>query len=568
MHRLRGLPEVIGGARTAGPPRTAPQRSPPSAAAAASRRGGVSPGDQVRARTPARRWRRHCGFGPDLERDVDDEFAAHLEHAARELTDQGLEADAAREEAARRFGDAARYRLTCREIDRRRQRARRRGEMMNDLVQDARFSLRTLRRSPAFVAGVLLTMALASGASTALFTVANALLLQPLPFRAGDRLMQVQRTFPGGGVAMVPLPYFLYWRDHDRGFERLAAANTLASGFNLAGAGSPPDRVFGSRVSQQFFAVFAVRPAIGRDFLPEEGRPGARRVVILSQGLWSRRFGSDAGILGRSVRLNGEPYTVVGVMPRSFRFPAKVDLWTPLQIDPAPRDKADILEVTGRLAPGVTREQAEIELQAMGRQLAAAEPDVIDNPRQSLRVVPLRERLYGPLAPQLWVLLGAGACVLLVACVNVGNLQLARAAGRARELAIRSALGAGARRLVALLLTECLLLALAGGAAGLVLATWAMTPLLAVSPVEIQPLTPIHVDGTVLGFTLAISLLSGLLFGLLPAQQVARPLVAGALQESTSRSIGGRRGTRLRRALVAAGGAPPLPPLGLPSQLR
>jgi putative ABC transport system permease protein len=511
--------------------------------------------------------RRSFGFNLDLERDLDEELAAHLDHAVCELTAQGLAEDAAREEAARRFGDAERHRLTCREVDRRGQRARRRGEMMNDLLQDARYTVRTLRRSPAFVAGVLLAMAMAIGANTAIFTVANALLLQPLPFREGDRLMQVQRTFPGGGMAMVPLPYFLYWRDHDRSFERLAAANTLASGFNLAGAGSPPDRVFGSRVSQEYFAVFAVSPALGRDFLPEEGRPGARRVVILSQGLWSRRFGSDPGVLGRGVRLNGELYTVVGVMPRSFRFPAQVDLWTPLQIDPATRDKADILEVTGRLAHGVSREQAETELQAVGRQLAAAEPDVIDNPKQSLRVVPLRERLYGSLAPQLWVLLGAGACVLLVACVNVGNLQLARSAGRARELAIRSALGAGARRLVALLLTECVLLALAGGAAGLVLATWAMKPLLALSPVEIQPLTPIHVDCTVLGFALGISLLSGLLFGLLPALQVARPLGAGALQEGTSRSIGSRHGTRLRRALVVTEVALALAPLVLAIQL-
>jgi len=530
-------------------------------------RNGQSALREVMGRMPGRGGRRRFGFGFDLERDIDEELAAHLEHAAGELTDQGMEPSAAREEAARRFGDAARYRLACRDIDRRRQRARRRGEIMSHLLHEARLALRTLRRAPGFVAAALLTMALAIGANTAIFTVANALLLEPLPFRQADRLVQVQRTFPDGGVGLVAPPYYLFWRDHNRVFERLAAASTLASGFNLAGAGSPPDRVFGSRVSRELLSVLAVKPALGRDFLPEEDRPGARRVAILAHGLWSRRFGSDPGILGRGVRLNGEVYTVVGVMPRSFRFPARVEVWTPLQLDPASRDKADILEVTGRLAPGVTRERAEAEMKALGRQLAAAEPEVIDNPRQSLRLVPLRESLYGQLAPQLWVLLGAGACVLLVACVNVGNLQLARAAGRARELAIRSALGAGAGRLATLLFTECLLLALAGGAAGLVLAAWALRPLLALSPVEIQPLAPIQIDGAVLGFSLGISLLSGVLFGLLPAWQAARPAVTDALQEGSTRSAGGRRGTRIRRALVVAEVALALAPLILAIQL-
>jgi putative ABC transport system permease protein len=439
-------------------------------------------------------------------------------------------------------------------------------EVMSHCIQDARFALRMFRRSPGFVAAAVLTMALAIGANTAIFTVVNALLLQPLPFPDSARLMEVQRTFPDGGIGMVPVPHFLFWRDHSRVFARMAAYTTLSSGFNLAAAG-PPDRVLGSRVSRQFLSVFAVKPALGRDFLPEEDRAGARRVVILSHGLWGRRFGSDRAVLGRTLRLNGEGYTVIGVMPPSFRFPAQVDLWTPLRIDPASRDKADILEVTGRLRPGATRARAAIEMAGLVRQLAAADPDLVDNPKASVRVVSLRQRLYGPLEPQLLVLLGACACVLLVACVNVGNLQLARAAGLSRELAIRTALGAGALRLVALQLTECLLLALIGGAAGLVLAAWAMRPLLAASPVELHPLVPIHVDGAVLAFTLAVSLLSGLLFGLLPALQVARPVLTDSLREGSSQSTHGLRGVRVRRLLIGAEVALALVPLILAVQL-
>jgi putative ABC transport system permease protein len=437
---------------------------------------------------------------------------------------------------------------------------------MSDLVRNLHFALRGCRRSPGFTAGVLLTLALAIGASTAIFTVANSLLLQPLPFPAAGRLLQLQRTFPDGNAITAPVRQFLYWRDHSRVFARMAAYDNLSSGFNLAGEGLP-ERVIGSRVSRDFLSVFATAPALGRDFLPAEGRPGGRRVVILSHDLWRRRFAAAPAVLGRPIRLNGEVYTVVGVMPPGFRFPARAELWTPVQIDPATRDKADFLEVTGRLKPGVTAAQAAAEMVVLARQFAAAEPGLVDNPKESVTVVSLRHRLYGQVEPQLLLLLGVVGCVLLVACANIGNLQMARSAGRSRELGIRIALGAGGRRVAVQLLTESLLLALIGGAAGLLVAAWALPPLLALSPVDLHPLAPIRIDAAVLAFTAGVSMLSGLIFGLLPALQAARPDLIEALKEGARGTTGSLRGLRLRRALVAAQVAFALVPLILALQL-
>jgi len=512
------------------------------------------------------RQRRRARFGSNLEREIDEEFAAHLEHTTQELMEQGIDPKAAREEALRRFGDRERYSVSCCEIDHRRDRARRRGELVNEILLDSRFALRLFRRRPIFVAGSLLTMALAVGVTAALFTVVNGLLLQPLPFPASDRLVQIQRTFPDGVSPTAPLHHLLYWRAHNQAFTGIAAYDNLLSGFNLAGGGAP-ERLVGSRVTRDFLTVFGVKPTLGRDFLPEEGRPGGRRVVILSHGLWSRRFGGDRGLLGHDLRLNGESYTVVGIMPPCFRFPAQAELWTPVQIAEGTRDKADYLEVTGRLKPGVTLAQAAAEMAVIARQFAATELDFLDNPRESLVLVPLRKRLYGPLEAPLLVLLGVVACVLLVACVNIGNFQLARAAERARELAVRRALGAGSLRIAGQLLTESVVLALIGGAAGLLLAVSCLHPLLALSPLNVHPLVPIHVDATVLAFTLAVSLLSGLLCGLLPALQTGRSTLNEMLKEGSARSTGGVQGVRIRRALIVAQVALALVPLILALQL-
>jgi putative ABC transport system permease protein len=422
---------------------------------------------------------------------------------------------------------------------------------MDLFFQDLRYALRRLARAPGFTGIAILTLALAIGANTAIFSIANGLLLKPLPFPRADRLVEVLRGNREGTSTSVSIPRFVYWRDHGQVFTHLATYDVLGSGFNLAGSGLP-ERIVGSRVSRDFLSVFGVRPVLGRDFLPEEDRPGARRVVLLSHGLWTRRFGADPGILGRALRLNGETYTVIGVTPAWFRFPAKAELWTPLDIDPASRERANYLEVAGRLRDGVSLAQARAALKAVHRQFALANPDLASSPEETAVVRPLRDRLYGDLRPALLVLLAAVLAVLLIACVNLANLELARAAARRKEIAVRSILGAGSGRLLAQLLTESLLVALAGGAAGLLVGKGVLPLLLALSPTQIDPLAPIGIDGTVLLFTAGLSLLSGLLFGLAPALGAARSDPHAPLQEESGRATGGRAGVRTRRLLVVA----------------
>ncbi|HXO21567.1 MAG TPA: ABC transporter permease [Thermoanaerobaculia bacterium] len=424
---------------------------------------------------------------------------------------------------------------------------------MNQLWTDLRYAARVLARTPAFTAVALLTLALAIGANTAIFSVANALLLKPLPFPEAGRLLQVMRQFPDGEGSSLSIPKFVYWRDHNRVLEHLAAFDSLGSGFNLAGEGRP-ERIVGSRVSRDFLAVFGARPALGRDFLPEEDRPGARRVVLLSDGLWRRRFGGERAILGREMQLNGVGYTVIGVLPPSFQYPLRAELWTPLDVDPASREKANYLEVVGRLRPGVTPAQAQAGMKVLFRQFAAAFPDQV-SPQESTHLLPLRERLYGRLRPALLVLLSAVGCVLLIACVNIANLQLARATARRREIAIRSVVGASSGTILRQLLTESLLLALAGGAAGLLVGYWSLKPLLALRPEALDrlaPMAPVTIDGNVLAFTLGISLLAGLLFGLAPALQAVRADPAEPLKEGSNRSTGGKGGLWTRRLLVVS----------------
>jgi putative ABC transport system permease protein len=427
---------------------------------------------------------------------------------------------------------------------------------MSQLAQDFRYALRVLAKSPGFTAVAVLTLGLAIGANTAIFSIANALLLKPLPFPHPEQLLEVMRHFPQGDASSVSIPRFLFVRDHARSFSHVATYDMLGSGFNLAGDGRP-ERIVGSRVSREFFTVFGAAPALGRDFLPEEDRPGARRVVVLSDGVFHRRFGGDPKLIGRGVRLNGETYTVVGVMPASFRFPTASEVWTPLQVDPASEEKANYLELVGRLAPGVTPAAADAEMKVLGRRFYAQKVagETSDDPRVSFRVRPLAERLYGRLRPAVLVLLAAVGCVLLIACVNIANLELARAAARRREIAIRSALGAGGRRIAAQLLAESVVLGLLGGAAGLVLGMAGLQGLVAVRPAALDrllPLSSVGIDGHVLAFTFGVALASGLLFGLVPALQAARGDLTDPLKEGSQRTTGGIGGLRTRRILVVS----------------
>jgi putative ABC transport system permease protein len=419
------------------------------------------------------------------------------------------------------------------------------------LWQDLRYAARGLAREPGFTAVAVLTLGLAIGANTAIFSVADALLLRPLPLPRADRLVLLIRHFNDGETEAVSVPKFFFFRERmQRLFASTGAFEGRGTGFNLVGDGLP-ERIPGAHVTSGFFPTVGVQPMLGRNFLAEEDRPGGRRVVVLSHRLWVRRFAADPRILGRQLALNGESYTVVGVMPASFRFPSVAELWTPFGFDPASVSDANYFQFLGRLRDGISLSTAAGAAKALTGSFGAAFPQAL-SPDETFLVEPLQQRLYGRVRPALLVLLAAVGAVLLIACVNIANLQLARAAARQREIAIRTVLGAGWWRIVRQLLTESVLLALVGGVAGLLLGAAAIRPLLAMSPVEIDRLAQVGIDGRVLAFTLLASLACGLLFGLAPALQPVRSDLHEPLKEGGARTAGSVRGQWLRRALVVS----------------
>jgi predicted permease len=421
---------------------------------------------------------------------------------------------------------------------------------MAAILRDLRYAGRVLwKNRTASVVGFL-TLTLAIGATTAIFTVADATLLRTLPFPEGGRLLQLGRGYPDGVREAVSPPKFLHWRAEGAGpFAAVAAYESLGSGFNLTGAGRP-DRLTGSRVSADFFAALGVAPAMGRDFRRDEDVPHGARVVMLSHALWTRRFGARPDIVGRAVTLNAEPYTVIGVMPERFRFPDTADLWTLFQFDPASRERANYFEVLGRLRPGVTIEQTRTAMTLAMASFRRAHPEMVGN-NETVGVRPLRERLYGGMRTALYVLLAAVGLVLLIACVNVANLQLAQAGERRHEIALRTALGASSWVIVRQQLVESSLLAMVSGAAGVALAAWGVPALLALSPVDVSQASAIRVDLRVLAAALTLSLVVGLVFGVLPALQAARPHLEEVLRAGGRRTTSGGVSGWLRRLLVA-----------------
>jgi predicted permease len=422
--------------------------------------------------------------------------------------------------------------------------------VMNSLAKDIVFALRVLRKAPGATAVVVITLALGIGANTAIFSVVNAVVLQPLPFSEADRLMQTVRTFSSGAQsAAVSVPKFVYWQDNNEVFDRMTAYDIMPPGFNLAGDGHP-ERLEVVRVTADFFSVFGIEPELGRDFLDEEDRPGARRVVILSHGLWMRRFGGDPSLVGNDITLGGQSCTVVGVAPKEFSYPRVADLWTPLQVDRSSRDQGHFLLVTGRLKEGVRREEAQAEMKIV------AERFFIDRGgneyEEGVAVLTLQEFFYGDLRPASLVLLGAVTFVLLIACANVANLKLARSVSRQQEIALRTVLGAGSSRIVRQLLTESIILSMLGGLLALLFCSWSLGPLLALAPTDIPLVSEVGVSGVVLVFTFLVSVLTGLITGIAPALHATRGEVHDSLKESSGRSSGGRGRQLTRRILVTS----------------
>ncbi len=479
-----------------------------------------------------------------FQRDLREEMADHVRMKERELADEGVPPNEARNTARREFGNALLLRERSRDAW---------GlAWLETLLQDLRYGLRQLRRNPGFTAVAVLTLALGIGASTAIFSVVDAVLIRSLPYRHPSRLVALWETMPRSPQVPVSGPDFLDWKQQNGVFSRIAVGTFAPA--NLIGT-SQPEHVEGVLISPGFFRLLGTAPALGRTFLPDESQEGRTRVVILSYGLWKGAFGGASGIVGRDIELNGHKFTTIGVMPETFRFPQLLgvtspDFYVPFPIKYLQTNRGDhSMWVVGRLKASISIARAQAEMTSLAHRLAQQYSDT--NAHVGVRIVPLHEQLVGKTRPVLVMLLCAVGVLLLIACANAANLLLAQAGRRKREIAVRLAVGASPGRVIRQLVTESLLLGLIGGTAGILVAVWAKKSMVALSPAGLLPMVnPVSLNLFVLAFAIGLSLVTGLLFGLIPALQASKMELQEALKEGSSRFRGRLVGLRYRNSLA------------------
>ena len=422
---------------------------------------------------------------------------------------------------------------------------------MDILLRDIRYGIRSLLKRPGFTMIALMALALGIGANTAIFSLVNAVLIRPLPFAEPDRLVWVWGNMSSGSNrASVSPPDYLDYRQQNTTFEEFAASIGVPIASNLTGNGEP-ERLNAAAVTGNYFQALGTPPALGRTFLLENEKPGNEQVAVLSYGLWQKRFGGDRAIVNKAITLDGKTCVVIGVMPQGFSFPQAAELWVPINFDISPEmkvRKAHFMRPIGKLKQGVTLAQAQADTDAISKRLEQQYPD--SNQGWNLRMVSLREQLVGNTRSTLYILFGAVGFVLLIACANVANLLLVRAAGRQKEIALRTALGAGRVRIIRQMITESVLLALMGGALGTLLAFWGVELLVKLSEGSIPPTAQIRIDATVLAFTFLTSVITGVLFGLAPALRTMRLNLSESLKEGGRTDGDGTHRNRTRSVLV------------------